>query len=54
MSDAQRMLNAAKSYISAGRSDLARTKLQAIVDQFPGDPAAAEAKNLLGQIKSEQ
>jgi len=53
-SDAARQLSAAKSYIAAKRYDLARTKLKAIVDQYPNDPAAKEAKTLLEQIKNEK
>jgi hypothetical protein len=46
-SDAQRLLNLAKSYIAAKAYPQARTRLQTIVDKYPTDPAAMEAKKLL-------
>jgi hypothetical protein len=49
--EAQRMVNLAKSYISAQRYEPARTRLNAVVENYPGTPAAKEAKQLLDQIK---
>jgi hypothetical protein len=46
-SDAQRLLNLAKSYIAAKAYPQARTRLQTILDKYPTEPAAAEAKKLL-------
>lgn len=50
-SEAARLLNLAKSYITARSFPNARTRLQTIIDQYPTDPAAAEAKKLLAEIK---
>jgi hypothetical protein len=36
--------------MSNDRTELARDKLQKIVELFPNDPAAAKAKQLLDQI----
>lgn len=49
-SEAQSLLSQAQLLMSNGRNDLARDKLQEIVQQFPNDPAAAKAKELLEQI----
>ena len=49
--DAQRLVNAAKSYISAQAYAQARTRLNTVVEKFPDTPAAKEAKQLLDQIK---
>jgi hypothetical protein len=49
--EAQRMVNLAKSYISAQRYELARTRLNTVVQKYPGTAAAKEAKDLLDQIK---
>lgn len=51
LSEAQRMLNLSKSYISAGNYPGARSRLQELVNRFPDDPAAKEARQLLEQIK---
>jgi len=51
--DAQQLLTNAKLLISNGRPDLARPKLQKIIDTYPDDPAATEAKQLLSQIPAE-
>ena len=47
---AQHLLGMAQLYISNGQTDLAQKKLQQIIDAYPGDPAAAKAKELLGQM----
>jgi hypothetical protein len=49
--EAQRIVNLAKSYISAQRFEPARTRLNAVVQKYPDTPAAKEAKELLDQIK---
>jgi hypothetical protein len=49
-SDAQALLSRAQLLLSNGRTDLARDKLQQIVQLFPNDPAAVKAKQLLQQI----
>jgi hypothetical protein len=45
-----RLLALAKSYMSAGRADLAKEKLQLLVEKYPSDPAADQARQLLSQI----
>jgi hypothetical protein len=49
--DAQRALGLAKAYIAAQSYDIARAKLQAIITNYPGTPAAAEAQTDLDQIQ---
>jgi hypothetical protein len=44
---AKSMLSMADSYANAGRTDLARGKYLAIIEQFPGTPTAAAAKQKL-------
>jgi len=44
-------LSLAKSYLSAGRWDAARTRLQQIIKSYPNTPASQEAKELLDEIK---
>jgi hypothetical protein len=48
---AKRALSLAKSYIAAENYDIARTKLQKIVTDYPDTPAAKEAASLLSGIK---
>jgi hypothetical protein len=43
----QKLLNLAKTYIAAKSYGPARARLQAIIDKYPNDPAAAEAKTLI-------
>jgi len=50
VSEPQHLLTMAQLYISNGQTDLAQKKLQQIIDTYPGDPAAAKAKELLGQL----
>ncbi|MEA2735728.1 MAG: hypothetical protein QOE14_2179 [Humisphaera sp.] len=45
--DAQRLLNLAKNYIAARSYPQARTRLNTILEKYPNDPAAIEAKKLL-------
>jgi hypothetical protein len=52
-SPAQQELSLAQLYMTNGQSDLARTKLQEIIDTYPDDPAAAKAKDLLQQLNSQ-
>ena len=52
-SEAETLLAKAQLLMSNGRTDLARTKLQEIVQDYPADPAAAEAKKLLDQISNQ-
>jgi hypothetical protein len=49
----QRLLGLAKSYMSAGRADLAKEKLQSLVEKYPSDSAADEARQLLNQINGQ-
>ncbi len=51
VSDAQRQVNLAKSYIAAKNYAQARTRLQQVIDSSPNDPAAKEARQLLDEIK---
>ncbi len=44
-------LSITKSYIAAQKFDIARPRLQKIIDTYPNTPAAKEAKNLLTQIQ---
>jgi hypothetical protein len=48
---ANHALSLAKSYVSSGSYAIARTKLQKIIDEYPGTKAAGEAKKLLEEIK---
>ena len=52
-SDPQKLLNLAKNYISAKNYAGARTRLNTIVEKFPNDPAAAEARQLLQSLPAE-
>jgi len=47
---ADRMLQLAQAYISSGRTDLAQSKLETLIQTYPNDPAAAKAKDLLSEI----
>ena len=44
------MLNLANAYLAAGRTDLARQKLELLIQKYPNAPAAAKAKDLLSQL----
>jgi TolA-binding protein len=44
-------LSLAKNYINAGEYDVARKKLQSIIQTYGNTPSADEAKNLLLEIK---
>lgn len=46
-------LGAAQMLIANGRSDLAKDKLQEIIQKYPGDPAAAQAQTLLDQLNAQ-
>ena len=48
---ARAALSMAKSYKSAGKTDLARRKLQAIIDEFPGTSFAETARKELEVLK---
>jgi len=48
--EAQHLLSMAKLYISNGDTELARSKLKAILSGFPKDPAAIAAKKLLDSL----
>ena len=45
--DPQKLLNLAKNYLNAGNNNGARTRLKMIIEKFPADPAAEEARRLL-------
>ena len=49
-SEAQSLLSQAQLLIANNQPDLARAKLQSIIDQFPNDPAAAKARELLSGL----
>jgi len=53
-SPAAHLLTMAKLLINNQQYDLARDKLQSILDDYPNDPAAATAQQLLDQIKDQQ
>jgi hypothetical protein len=48
--EAAKILKSAQPYIANNLPDLAKPKLQQIIDTYPTDPAAAKAKDLLAQI----
>ena len=48
--EAAHLLAMAKLFVNNGELDLAREKLQAIISEYPGDPAASAARKLLDQI----
>jgi hypothetical protein len=50
VSAAQHLLAMARLYIGNGQTELARGKLQQIIDNYPTDPAADTAKQLLSQM----
>jgi hypothetical protein len=52
-SPAQQMLSLAQLYIANGQTDLAKTKLQEVIDTYPTDPAADKAKDLLQQLNNQ-
>ena len=49
-SEPQHLLSQAHLYLNNNRPDIARTKLQQILTQYPNDPAAVQAKQLLDGI----
>jgi hypothetical protein len=49
-SEAQHLLSLARLYIDNNHPELARPRLQMILDRYPNDPAAAQAKQLLDQL----
>jgi len=51
ISEPDRLLKLAQAYINAGAFELARGKLNAIIQQYPNDPAAQKAQDLLTQIQ---
>jgi len=50
---ASKALNLAKSYWAAGQNDIAKARLQKIIQQYPKTPAAKDAKTLLDQINAQ-
>jgi TolA-binding protein len=52
-SPAERLLTLGQLYLHTGKTDLAREKLQQVIDDYPNDPAAATAGELLEQMKSQ-
>jgi hypothetical protein len=48
-----RLLHLAQAYISSGMPDRARDKLNLLIQKYPNDPAAAKARELLGQINGQ-
>jgi len=53
VSEPDRLLKMAQAYINAGAIELARGKLNAIIEQYPNDPAAQKARDLLTQIQGQ-
>jgi hypothetical protein len=54
ISAAQHLLNVAQLLISSGQPDLAKVRLQQILDDYPNDAKAVEkAKELLGQLNGQ-
>ena len=49
----QRLLNLAQAYINSSRSDLARTKLDQVIEKYPTTDAARKARELLDQINAQ-
>ncbi|HEX8521399.1 MAG TPA: tetratricopeptide repeat protein [Tepidisphaeraceae bacterium] len=49
--DPDKLLGLAKTLVSAGRYEQARTRLSAIIEKYPDSPAAKSARELLDQIK---
>lgn len=52
-SDAAHLLNLAQNYIDAGLTDRAREKLNLLIQQYPDDPAATKARDLLTQMQGQ-
>jgi TolA-binding protein len=52
-SEPQHLLRLAKLHIANHQPDLAMEKLHQIIDNYPSDPAAATAKDLLAQISGQ-
>jgi hypothetical protein len=52
-SEAQHLLKMAQMYIDNQQPDLAREKLNQIIQQYPDDPAAQTAKQLLSQMQGQ-
>ncbi|MGD0464834.1 MAG: hypothetical protein ABSB74_20305 [Tepidisphaeraceae bacterium] len=50
---AQSLLNLAQAYINAGKVDIARQKLETLLQEYPSDPAADKAKALLQQLQGQ-
>ena len=50
---AQHLLTLAQIYIDSGDTETAKTKLQEIIDNYPGDPAAAKAKQLQEKLNGQ-
>jgi TolA-binding protein len=46
----QKLLNLAKNYINAKSYPAARARLNTIIEKYPNDPAAAEARRLLQSL----
>jgi len=47
------LLRLAQAYIDGGLPDRARDKLNLLIQKYPNDPAAAKARELLGQLNSQ-
>jgi FimV-like protein len=45
-----RILNLAQAYISSGAPQMARKKLNQLIEKYPNDPAAGKARQLLDQL----
>ncbi|MGD0388749.1 MAG: hypothetical protein ABSC42_07330 [Tepidisphaeraceae bacterium] len=47
------LLHLAQAYLNSGFPDRARDKLNLLIQKYPNDPAAAKARELLGQLNSQ-
>jgi hypothetical protein len=52
-SPAQHLMTMAQLYINGGQTDLAKEKLQEVLDNYPNDPLAPKAKAMLDQLNGQ-
>jgi hypothetical protein len=50
---AEHLMTMAQLYINGGQTDLAKSKLQEILDTYPDDPLAPKAKTMLDQLNGQ-
>jgi hypothetical protein len=51
--EAARLLHLAQAFIASGNTDLAKDKLNQLIEKYPNDPAAAEARKVLSQLNGQ-